>query len=58
MNRRTPYQLIDSATETLICRYAALSIALHYCGKKNKEAGEVRFYVLRPNGRKITATGD
>jgi hypothetical protein len=55
MARRTPYKLIDSVINEIVCNYASLSIALVYCGRKNKEAGEIRFYVERLNGSKITA---
>lgn len=50
-----PYRLMDGLTGAVVYVYKSLSIALRDCGKKNAEYGDRRYYVLRPNGGKVTA---
>ena len=49
------YKLIDSKTGKVICEYRAKAIALRDCERNNIAADGYRFYVLKPNGGKVTA---
>lgn len=55
MTNRYPYSLIDGMTGVIVGVYKALSIALRDCAAKNAAIGDRRFYVLRPNGHRVTA---
>lgn len=49
------YKLIDGNTGEVICSYRAKAVALRDCEKKNASENGYRFYVLKPNGGKVTA---
>jgi hypothetical protein len=50
------YKLIDGLTGALVCTYKAKTVALRDCAKKNAPLlPDRRFYVLKPNGGKVTA---
>lgn len=49
------YKLIDGNTGKILGNYKAKAVALRDCERKNVAEDGYRFYVLKPNGGKVTA---
>ena len=56
MTKTPGYKLTNALTGETICTYKAKAIALRDCALKNAPGLPHRvYYVLKPNGRKVTA---